>query len=211
MGDREQTEAEKLQAAWAPFARRLTQEERRAVAQGDYSPIVRPLKPEWVEGEFLSAGNNLDVKVTSTVRDKHGLYRTYFDVRDFRGSMPRRTPGIYDAPELDELGYPIQPTKDSIEQARREGNYTASLDLAVVGTEDEPSPEFMQRDRLRREVSARDAFKQGVDRRKADLLRYERQLIKAKERLDRTGNGQARVKILETRIRRAQSTVRKAA
>ncbi len=199
-------EHEALLHAWEHYGTRLTQEEARAIAAGDYSAIVRPFEPQWVVGTFLAVARSLEIKVRSVHEDPRGLWLTRFDVRDFRAKVPRRTPSIYDAPELDELGYPIEPTREAIERARITGNYTAAQALAVVGCEDEPDETFMQRDRLKREVDMRDVFKRGAARRRADLIRYERQLIKARER-----GRESTVRILETKIRRLRSTLAKAA
>jgi hypothetical protein len=115
---------------WQRYARRLTPEERRRIASGDDSPIIRPLEPEWKEGDWLKAASNLRIRVAG-VRWRRSQYRTSFDVQDFRARLPRRVPQMFEPPDLDEHGNPIDPDDAAIEQARLEGNYTAAAALAV--------------------------------------------------------------------------------
>lgn len=129
---------------WERHAAKLTSDERRRITRGDYSAIVRPVEPEWEEGQWIEVASNLDIRIT-TVNWRRLSYRTSFDVRDFRVKLVRRVPQMHEPPERDESGTPIPHNAAAIEAARRDGNYTASSALAVTDA-GEAVPDDFQRE-----------------------------------------------------------------
>lgn len=123
-------EGERAVAFWRRYENRLTQPERHRIAKGDYASIVRPLAPAWQDGDWLEVRSNLSIQVIE-VRWRRQSYRTTFNVRDFRVRRVRRVPQMFDPPDRDELGIPVPHTASAIEDARLDGNYTASAALAV--------------------------------------------------------------------------------
>lgn len=198
-------EKEAIIELWAPHAKTLSPEERQWIAAGYYGVIERPIEPEWQAGDWLEVASNLRIKVTGKTWHRN-TYRTTFDVQDFRPRLPRRTPPVFELGEKDEHGIPKAPTRAAIAEATLSGNYTASHALAVPDIGEEPTPREMQADRLKREVSIKDAYGQGLNRRRQDLVRYERRLIDA-----RAKGRQSTVRILEVKIERVRSTLAKAA
>lgn len=126
---------------WLRYARRLTREERQRIARGDYASIVRPLEPEWQVGDWLRAASNLRIQVAG-MRWRRDQYRTSFHIQDFRARMPRRVPPMFEAPELDAQGYPIEHDKEAIAAATEDGNYTPAVELAVSDIGDAVPPEY---------------------------------------------------------------------
>ena len=124
-------EGERQVEFWLRHSRRLTPEEQHRIIRSDYGSLVRPLEPEWTAGEWLKVASNLWIRPESPLW-RRGSYRIPFSVRDFRPRLPRRVPQVFDPPELDEYGAPKQPTPVAIAEARLDGSYTTSHELAVV-------------------------------------------------------------------------------
>lgn len=116
---------------WLRHACKLTVEERGRLIRGDYSSLVRPFEPEWEIGEWLKAASNLWIRPEPALW-RRGHYRIPFSVKDWRPRLVRRVPQVFDLPELDEFGLPKTPTPAAIADARLDGSYTTSHELAVV-------------------------------------------------------------------------------
>lgn len=120
---------------WEPWMDRLHPDERRAIAAGEIAVIRRPLEPWWLVGDWLDVASNLWLKPHKAkfTRADNGTikYRIEFDLRDFRVTLPREVPQMFEPPELDDQGKPIPPSPDAIEAATIDGNYTAAAELAV--------------------------------------------------------------------------------
>lgn len=123
---------------WLRFPDRLTPEEKRRITAGDYASIVRPLKPEWVAGEWLKVGNNLHIKPEPAMwrREK---YRIPFSVRDFRERLVRRVPPTTTFTRNLKAASD-QSTPETIE----ESHYTSSAKLAVAECGGAISVEFQE-------------------------------------------------------------------
>lgn len=124
------TRGEKEVEFWLRYAEKLTADERYRLLRGDYSSLVRPFEPEWPAGEWLKVGSNLWIKPEPPAW-RRGHYRIPFSVKDWRPRLPRRVPQVFDPPELDEFGEPKKPTPAAIKEARLDGSYTTSHELAV--------------------------------------------------------------------------------
>lgn len=131
---------------WSRYQTRLHPDEARAIADGLPHVLRRKFEPEFPTGDWIKVASNLWAcfkEPTFTPRKKIG-WRIGFDLRDFRVRIPRRTPGMFEPPETNEEGYPIEPTGAAIAAATEDGNYTAAHALAVPET-DETVDEFSQR------------------------------------------------------------------
>jgi hypothetical protein len=114
---------------WEAHANCLTRQERSAIAHGS-AAVIRPIKPAWSKGDTLEAASRVWATVETVKWTKRG-YRTTFLVRDDRPTLMRRTPKVFEPPELDEFGHPIKHTKEAIEAARIDGGYTQDPSQAV--------------------------------------------------------------------------------
>lgn len=78
---------------WQGYTTRLTPDEITRIRAGAYHAFRRPQRPEF-EGQWLTAGPNLEVHIAS-VQPQRGKYRCRIDqVRDYRTTtvhMPRYT------------------------------------------------------------------------------------------------------------------------
>lgn len=128
---------------WVRWIDRLHPDERGAIARGEIGVVKRPFSPDWIVGEWMEVASNLWLKPQAP-RYTHRGWRIAFDLRDFRARLPRRTPGMYEPPELDHLGYPIAHDKEAIDAATEDGNYTPAHALAVPEIDEEPD-ELAQR------------------------------------------------------------------
>lgn len=125
-------------ALWTRHSDRLTQEEKRAVADGEMPVIVRPLEPHWKVGDWLKVVENLDLRVTLVTWMQRGFYRTEYVARDFRPAFMRRVPPVTtEEPAFDIYGDPIEATSQAIEAARADGSYSRSYGLAVPDSAEE--------------------------------------------------------------------------
>lgn len=196
---------EEQEQTWLPYEACLTPEERQWVAGGHVASINRPFVPGWTVDDWLEVASNLQIQVTD-VRWSRGLCRTAFRIQDFRVNLVRRVPQIHDPPRLDEHGTPVAHSREAIEDARIDGNYTAAEALAVTDCGEAPTDAELQRDRLKREVDMRNALGQGLGRRREDLLRYERRLEDARKK-----GRKSTIRVLERKVARVSSVVNKAA
>lgn len=129
------TELAQETAFWKRYCQRLHKDERDALARGDGS-ILRPKadhlpKPRLPSGEWLEIRSNLHVKLSAQQVTEKGYRYEVTHLRDFRARFPRRTPSVFDVPDLDSFGQPVPPTVGAIEDATEAGNYTSSHALAV--------------------------------------------------------------------------------
>lgn len=82
-------------------------------------------------GQLVELTSNVSIAVTRITKTKGGDHRCRYTVQDFRETLMRRTPPMYEPPETDEFGYPIKPTKEAIAAASIDGNYTQDPSQAV--------------------------------------------------------------------------------
>jgi hypothetical protein len=131
---------------WERWQNCLHPDEARAIASGEIGVIRRRFEPDWTPGEWIDVASNLWLCPEApkfTPRKRIG-WRIAFRLRDFRVRIPRRTPGMFEAPETDDDGRPIPPGPTAIEAARLDGSYTAAHALAVPEC-DESIDELAQR------------------------------------------------------------------
>lgn len=130
---------------WVKFAERLHPDEVRAVVAGDIGIIKRPLKPEWAVGEWMELASNFWIKPHEP-KFTHRGWRITYDIRDFRVRLVRRVPAMFEPPDLDALGYPIEHDVEAIKAATQDGNYTSAAALAVPEKRGDGSAESVPAD-----------------------------------------------------------------
>lgn len=128
-----------------------------------------PVEP----GEVLEVGSGVTITVYKIKRTKGGDHRGYYTVDDDRPALPRRTPQMFEPPETDEYGDPIKPTKEAIEAATIDGNYTQDPNQAVTGVGPEVDIEYRRVLGVKKRVreSERKRKEQPVTEADADLQR----------------------------------------
>lgn len=130
---------------WARWTDRLHPDEARAIANGDIGVIKRPIEPEWPVGEWLKVASNLWIKpAKARYYPRPRSWRITFDMRDFRVHLVKRVPQMFEPPELDDFGVPIEHDPEAVERARLDGSYTAAAELAVP-EDDESIDDFTAR------------------------------------------------------------------
>jgi hypothetical protein len=131
-------------AFWLRYKVKLTQEERRRLVNGDHA-ISRARAehlpaPRLPQGEWIEVRSNYAVKLGPRIQTEKTYRYEVTHRRDFRARIPRRTPSVFDVPDLDDSGNPIPPTSDAITEATETGNYTSSHALSVPDCEEAVDP-----------------------------------------------------------------------
>lgn len=112
--------------------RLVTQDFQRKVLAGDHPSLIFP---GWVcpveVGHVIELTSNVSITVHRITKTKGGDHRVRYIVRDFRPTLMRRTPKMFEPPETDHLGIPIPHDEAAIEAARLDGNYTQDSRQAV--------------------------------------------------------------------------------
>lgn len=137
----------------------------RAVGPNHFKPSVKkPISPDiqreilagekpkltWPGDEPCPVEGGQEIRLTPRVavlvdridRTRKGLHSARYRVLDERPTLPRRVPGMFEPPELDQDGFPVPHTKEAIAAATIDGNYTQSPEQAVSGTADEVDIEY---------------------------------------------------------------------
>lgn len=117
----------------------ITPEFREKVLAGDLPGLIFPGDEDCplAVGAEVKLTPNVSIAVNRVTKTKGGDHRCRYGVIDMRATLPRRTPPMFEPPETDELGYPIDPTPDAIAAATIDGNYCQGSSQAVpdVGEE----------------------------------------------------------------------------
>jgi hypothetical protein len=128
---------------------------------GDEDPPVEP-------GETLEVGSGVSITVYKIRATKGGDHRGYYTVDDDRPALPRRVPPMYEPPETDALGFPIDPTADAIAAATIDGSYTQDPNQAVRGVGPEVDVEYRRVLGVRRRMKEIDSESSVEKRRKQE-------------------------------------------
>lgn len=163
---------------WDYYRAELAPREKRSIQAGAFS-VLRPQPPAWERGDQLEVASRLTVTVES-VDDTAKGFRTTFCVRNDRPIFPRRVPGVFDPPEVDEYGTPVPPTAEAIARARIDGNYTSSKAQSVPGTEDEMDDALHAR--IHGEADAENAIRGIKQQVRAEQLEIEERMAAAYRR-----------------------------
>jgi hypothetical protein len=124
--------------------RSLTREfERKVLAcerpgliwSGGADPPVQP-------GEVIKISSNVELEILRLRKTKGGDHRAYYVVHDYRPTLMRRTPPMYEPPETDAEGYPLRHDQPAIDAASIDGNYTQDPSQAVPESASEVDIEF---------------------------------------------------------------------
>ncbi|HET7121280.1 MAG TPA: hypothetical protein VFI17_08540 [Solirubrobacterales bacterium] len=118
------------------FERKILACERPGlVYPGDEDPPVEP-------GQVIQIGSNIELEILRIRKTKGGDRRAIYTVHDFRPTLIRRTPPMYEPPETDAEGYPLAHDEEAIKAASIDGNYTQDPAQAVPESASEVDVEF---------------------------------------------------------------------
>lgn len=114
------------------------------VLAGDRPGLIFPGEKDCPleHGQEVELTSNVSIVVNRITKTKGGDHRCRYSVRDFRETLIRRTPPMYEPPETDEYGYPIKPTAEAIKAATIDGNYTQDPRQAIPSGAPEVDVEY---------------------------------------------------------------------
>lgn len=124
-------------------------------------------------GEEVALTPNVSIAITRIKKTKGGDHRAKYAVIDMRATLPRRTPKMFEAPETDEYGDPIEHSEEAIAAATIDGNYCQGSTQAVPDIAEEVDVVY------RRVLGTRSRAKQ------AETLRKEQPMTEAEKDLQR--------------------------
>jgi hypothetical protein len=172
---------EEVIAYWEAHASILTKEERSNFANGRSTSSLRPIKPEWQEGDCIEVTTNVTAEVLEVVESFRG-WGTVFKVSDFRPWYMKQIVGGSRRPKTDEDGFAAPVNKAEEEAARVDGNYTRSRHLAVPDSEDGDVMDSKLHQRLHAEASMKIAMQGAKRRKRATLLSIETRIAEARKK-----------------------------
>jgi hypothetical protein len=125
-------------------AKLVTADFRAKVLAGDRPGLIFPGSEDcpFKVGQEVGLTFNVSIVVNRVTKTKGGDHRCKYAVRDFRETLMRRTPPMFEPPETDQFGYPIKPTKEAIAAATIDGNYTQDPSQAVPSGAPEVDVEY---------------------------------------------------------------------
>jgi hypothetical protein len=118
------------------FERRILACERPGLIwPGNEDPPAEP-------GQVITVGSNIELVILRIRKTKGGDHRGYYAVHDYRPTLMRRTPPMYEPPETDAEGFPLRHDQAAIAAASIDGNYTQDPSQAVPESASEVDIEF---------------------------------------------------------------------
>ncbi len=194
---------EKELAYWEAHASCLTREERRDIANGRTTSVLRPIPPAWSKGDCVDVADKIEATVVE-MEFTHRGHRSVFCVLDCRPWYLKQTVGGGSRPKVDEYGYPAELNDGEKERARVDGAYTRSASLAVPDSGDVMDDKLTAR--LHAEQSMSNALKQWKGRARTSKIRLEHRLLDARNK-----NRRSTVRYLERQLDKIEEKDEKAA
>lgn len=153
----------------------LTQEFERKIRACEHPGLVYPgdTEPPVEAGQVINIGSNIELVILRLRKTKGGDHRVYYAVHDYRPTLIRRTPPMYEPPETDAEGFPLAHDQAAIAAASIDGNYTQDRAQAVPESASEVDIEF------RRLLSAKKRVSE------AEIKREEQPMTEAEKDLQR--------------------------
>jgi hypothetical protein len=164
-------------AYWAYYAHILTREERREMARGKSTSVLRDLPASWKVGDRMFVAANMEAEVTEITESVRG-HGAVFRVHDHREVLLKR--GVLGdvIPKTDKHGYAAAVTPQQKEKAGIESAYTTSASQAI-----DEAGAVMDEAAFRRihiEQSADNALTQSKGRVQVTKGRLRRRIVEAK-------------------------------
>jgi len=129
-----------------------------------------------VVGQVVALGTRVQITITGIRRNRRGEHVADYRLRDDRPVLMRRTPKMFEAPEVDGLGFPIEPTKEAINAATIDGNYTQDPSRAVSDGGEVPDVEYRTALGLKSRMGAAQAKEKAEERAREDARRFAAQI-----------------------------------
>jgi len=122
----------------------LTREFERKILACERPGLVWPgdADPPAEAGQVITVGSNIELVILRIRKTKGGDHRAYYAVHDYRPTLMRRTPPMYEPPETDAEGFPLRHDQAAIDAASIDGNYTQDPSQAVPESASEVDIEF---------------------------------------------------------------------
>lgn len=115
---------------WEAHRVSLTRQERRQLAAGELSSVLRPIRPDWQPGDRFYVISDMEAEVLEVSESARG-YGTVFKVHDHRLRYLKRGVIGNDIPKTDEDGFAPELTPEQKAQAQLESAYTHSPAQAI--------------------------------------------------------------------------------
>lgn len=154
----------------------LTREFERKILACDRPGLVYPGEsdPPVEAGQIIPIGSNIELEILRVRKTKGGDHRAYYTVHDFRPTLIRRTPPMYEPPETDAEGYPLAHDEEAIEAASIDGNYTQDPAQAVPESASEVDIEFRRLLSVKKRVADAESEPSEAVRRKHERAARDR-------------------------------------
>jgi hypothetical protein len=122
----------------------LTRDFQRKILACERPGLVYPGNedPPVEAGQVITVGSNIELEILRIRPTKGGDHRAYYKVHDYRPTLIRRTPPMYEPPETDAEGFPLRHDEAAIAAASIDGNYTQDPAQAVPESASEVDVEF---------------------------------------------------------------------